>query len=209
MALAEPDPTAAGGGNKNDEMPPAATTPPVSSITSALKLYERDFDANASLEACRRLWNNNGDTDKRSDDKGEGGGCGDDEERAGTEQQLSRLHNEVVLGYLSSIQSRRSRLVRPRPDDDERDADDNNHNNLMGEGDNLAGILSSMLAVSKDAKKSDDDDQAHQRVELAGYQLLLGEHNNWWDCTMYACLITRMGITRRVWMQHWVRLLMP
>lgn len=174
IIMAEPDPTAGGGGgNKNDQMPPAATPAAVSSITSALRLYERDFDAHASLEACRRLWNNNGDGKRSDGKKGEGGG-GDDGERAGAEQQLSRLHNEVVLGYLSLIQSRRSRLVRPRPNDDERDADDNNHNNLMGEGENLAGILSSMLAVSKDAKG--DDDQA-QRVKLSGYQLLLGEYN--------------------------------
>mmetsp|Transcript_33514 Transcript_33514/g.81008 ORF Transcript_33514/g.81008 Transcript_33514/m.81008 type:complete len:915 (-) Transcript_33514:117-2861(-) len=149
---------------------PSAPVPP--SLEAALRLYERDGDAVASLGACRRIWGRAEMMKKKKesgvdeDKMGAAAAAGDGEDAThiggdGFENiddvataPLSRRHNRTVLEHLSSLRSARHR-VRPRPSSfDKRAVEIRNGGDRGGrEGDDLSVALSRMLTVSESSSR--------------------------------------------------------
>ena len=88
------------------------------SLEAAARLYERDGDATASLNACRLLWNENDRTppSTANADSADEADSKSTAEATATTTPLSRRHNQVVLDHLSSIAwKNRRRRIRRRP----------------------------------------------------------------------------------------------
>lgn len=140
-----------------------AAPPPPSTLEVAARLYELDGNAIASLEACRRLWNDqrradadqNGGTKNAANDKIGAGQAINNGEFEKKEVPLSRQHNRAVLEHLSTLRSQRCRIRRrPSSFDMAGDVDSRDHDNWK-ESENLAVILSSMLAEKPTSRQDD------------------------------------------------------